>query len=176
MENFNKENPYSPNSKYSTPKKGLPKLSKPYRIILLSLLSIIILLLVAAFITAITATPEEVKARKEKLKEIDKQEKQEEEKERLKELKKITDSKTYSKLNALVGSQTYIEGMLKSPGSAKFDSSLDGVIQINDTTFTVKSYVDSQNGFGALLRTHYSCKVVFHRKDDTYNVENVTTE
>lgn len=159
-----------------TPTKK-PK-SKLLKIILLSLLAFIALLIIAAFITAITSSPEESKARDERIKQREQKELLEEkaEKEKQQKAEDEKNRKHYGKMDALVQSQVYIENKLKSPGSAKFDSSTDGVIQTNDTTFTVISYVDSQNGYGALLRTHYSCKVIFHPKDDTHNIENVVVE
>lgn len=166
------------NPNANTSKKVKPKLSKPFKIILFSLLSIIVLLLLAAFITAITSTPEEIKARNERVREREQKEQLEEKAEKEKEQKEEEEKnrKHYSKFDALSNTQSQIEEYLKSPGSAEFDSSTDGVIQVNDTTFTVKSYVDSQNGFGALLRTHYSCKIIFHPKTDTHNVENLKME
>jgi uncharacterized protein YxeA len=152
--------------------------SKLLKIILLSLLALLALIIIAAFITAVTSSPEEKKARNERIKQLEQREKLEEKAEKEKELKEEEEKnrKNYSKMNALLESQAYIKDQLKSPGSAEFDSSLDGVVQTNDTTFTVKSYVDSQNGYGALLRTHYSCKIIFHPKDDTHNIYDVVVE
>ena len=151
--------------------------SKLLKIILLSLLAFIALLIIVAFITAVTSSPEENKARDERIKQQEQKEHLEEKAEKEKEKKAEEEEeeknrKHYGKMDALIQSQVYIETKLKSPGSAKFDSSIDGVIQTNDTTFTVISYVDSQNGYGALLRTHYSCKIIFHPKDDTHDIEN----
>lgn len=152
--------------------------SKLLKIILFSLLAFLALLIIAAFITAVTSSPEENKARDERLKQLEQKEQLEEKAEKEKELKEEEEKnrKHYSKIDALLQSRVYIENQLKSPGSAEFDSSLDGVVQTNDTTFTVKSYVDSQNGYGALLRTHYSCKIIFHPKDDTHNIYDVVVE
>ena len=81
--------------------------------------------------------------------------------------------KTYDKIDALTHAQIYIKSKLKSPASAEFEGGADGVIKINDTTFTVMGAVDSQNSFGAMLRSNYSCKVIFHPKTDTHDIENV---
>lgn len=49
---------------------------------------------------------------------------------------------------------------LRAPGSAHFAGIADGqVARFSDGRFLVTSYVDSQNGFGALLRTDYRCTV-----------------
>ncbi len=69
----------------------------------------------------------------------------------------------FTKQDAVVQSHLCVEKLLKSPGSAKFAYQPDETIeQINDTTFIVLSYVDSQNEFGALMRTYYKCKVIGH--------------
>lgn len=80
--------------------------------------------------------------------------------------------KKYSKMDALVQAHVFVKSQLKSPSSAEFEGGTDGVIQTNDTIFTVIGTVDSQNSFGAMLRSNYSCKVIFHPKDDTHNIEN----
>jgi hypothetical protein len=81
--------------------------------------------------------------------------------------------KTYDKIDALTHAQIYIKGKLKSPASAEFEGGADGVTKVNDTTFIVIGTVDSQNSFGAMLRSNYSCKVIFHPKTDTHDIENV---
>lgn len=81
--------------------------------------------------------------------------------------------KKYTKEDALAHSQVFIESKLSSPASAKFDSSIEEIVQINDTIFRVNSFVDSQNGFGALIRSKYSCNVIFHPKTDTHDIINV---
>ncbi len=80
--------------------------------------------------------------------------------------------KTYDKIDALTHAQIYIKDKLKSPASAEFEGGADGVTKVNDTTFIVIGTVDSQNSFGAMLRSNYSCKVIFHPKTDTHDIEN----
>ncbi len=84
----------------------------------------------------------------------------------------VAEKRIYDKVDALVQSRPYVEENLKSPSTAEFGDETEGVTQINDTTFNVISTVDSQNSFGAMLRSNYSCKIIFHPKDTTYNVEN----
>jgi hypothetical protein len=48
---------------------------------------------------------------------------------------------------------------LRSPGSAKFADYTDGAVSDQDPVYVVTSEVDSQNGFGALLRTSFTCEV-----------------
>lgn len=81
----------------------------------------------------------------------------------------------YTKEDALAHSQVFIGNKLISP-AAKFDSSIEGTQQINDTVFKVASFVDSQNKFGALIRNKYSCEIIFHPKTETHDVVNVKIE
>ncbi|MCG8838936.1 hypothetical protein G1K37_11315 [Tenacibaculum dicentrarchi] len=83
--------------------------------------------------------------------------KKEEKEERLKLLKK-----KYTKTSALFESRHFVEKRLKAPSTADFSYESEKSVQkINDTTFLVTGYVDSENSFGAKLRNNYSCKIVF---------------
>ena len=50
---------------------------------------------------------------------------------------------------------------LKSPGSAKFLKMQNPVYFENAGVYFLGGDVDSQNGYGALLRSHYYCTAVF---------------
>jgi Double zinc ribbon len=66
----------------------------------------------------------------------------------------------YSESTAFYICQQFVEKRLKAPASAKFASySTDMTIDLGDGKFRVSSYVDSQNGFGAMLRNNYTCTV-----------------
>ncbi len=67
--------------------------------------------------------------------------------------------KADNSVKAWVFTQMYVEQNLKSPGSAKFPLDYREYVQKNGTTYTVNSYVDSQNSFGAMIRTHFSATV-----------------
>jgi hypothetical protein len=100
--------------------------------------------------------------KKIKIIETNEQEKieKEEEKERLNLLKN-----KYSKVDALIESRQFVEKRLKAPSTADFSyESEKSVKKINDTTFLVTGYVDSENSFSAKLRNNYSCKIVFFDK------------
>ncbi len=73
---------------------------------------------------------------------------------------------------ALVSSRHFVKEKLKSPSTAEFGESTEYVFQSNDSQFVVKSYVDSQNGFGAMLRTNYSCVMTF-KPNDMVGCENL---
>ena len=60
------------------------------------------------------------------------------------------------KMGACYMAQTFVEKRLKAPSSAKFENCYDAVIYYNENkTYEVYSYVDAQNGFGAMIRTEY---------------------
>jgi hypothetical protein len=68
--------------------------------------------------------------------------------------------------------KSYIEGLikpqLKSPGTAKFPGALDTdyvIRQLDDQVYVVSSWVDSQNSFGAMVRTKYLGSVQQVEKD-----------
>lgn len=65
------------------------------------------------------------------------------------------------KEDAYLMSQVFIKKILKSPASARFQdySSRDVIVVYKDGWFIVKAPVDSQNGYGALLRATYYCKL-----------------
>jgi hypothetical protein len=81
------------------------------------------------------------------------------------DITKQQDKPQFDSVMALFMSHQFIKDRLKSPGSAKFAEVYESkMTTINDTTFRVKSFVDSQNGFGALLRTHYVCTITYSPK------------
>ncbi len=76
------------------------------------------------------------------------------------------------KTKALVYSQNCVEQQLKSPSSAEFPFGEGTVTKVDNDTFIVTSYVDSQNSFGAMIRTNYSCQVTL-TGEDSYTCDNV---
>ena len=61
--------------------------------------------------------------------------------------------------------QKAVKEVLKSPATAKFPSILDWGFSKENGIVTVQSYVDSQNSFGAMLRTDFQFKIKL--EDDT---------
>lgn len=58
--------------------------------------------------------------------------------------------------------EDWVKQRLKSPGSAKFASYHEtGFIGSDSGPWTVSGYVDSQNSFGAFLRSNYVCRMRF---------------
>ena len=60
---------------------------------------------------------------------------------------------------AFVASKEFVKKQLKAPATAKFPWGVSdqAVTYLGDNRYHVKSYVDAQNTFGALIRTHYTC-------------------
>ena len=61
-------------------------------------------------------------------------------------------------IEAFVASQRFVEQRLKAPSSADFCSYTDANVEyLGNGRYRVIAYVDSQNSFGAELRTRYKC-------------------
>lgn len=68
---------------------------------------------------------------------------------------------TSSKIDAYSMAQQFVTGNLKSPGSAKYPDYDEEYVQLTgDNTYSVSAYVDSQNSFGALIRTSWKTTVI----------------
>lgn len=59
-------------------------------------------------------------------------------------------------------------GVLKSPATAKFPFSPRSFDYKGDGVWEIRAYVDSQNGFGAMVRTEFTCTVV--KRTDRYSL------
>ena len=85
-----------------------------------------------------------------------------------------TKSEQSQQIEALVGSQQVVRDSLKSPSSAKFPTIVDSNViirKISTDKYSVAAYVDSENSFGAMLRTYYACSVTLF--EDRYKVEDL---
>lgn len=88
----------------------------------------------------------------------------------------IPKKKEFSNFDALYDSQQFVKKKLKAPSTAEFPYEAQSTImKENDTTFTIISYVDSQNGFGAMLRSNYSCKILYS-SDNMVHCTNLIIE
>lgn len=68
---------------------------------------------------------------------------------------------------ALVMAQGFVKDNLKSPSSAEFGwPSEYSIIQLEENRFSVSGWVDSQNSFGAMLRTNFVCDVEYAGNDE----------
>ena len=59
------------------------------------------------------------------------------------------------RFEAVAACESLVEGRLRSPATAGFDSSARG----GGVSWRVTGVVDSENGFGALVRTSFACDV-----------------
>jgi len=68
----------------------------------------------------------------------------------------------HDKISASVMAEEFVRQKLKSPASAKFPWYDDSMIKdLGDGRYIYKSYVDSQNSFGALVRTNFTCCIKY---------------
>lgn len=79
--------------------------------------------------------------------------------------------------SAFIMSQTFVKESLKAPSTAKFpymtDSNDIGAVITGDCKFEVYSYVDAQNGFGAMIRSRYTINMEYRPKDNTWSGSNL---
>ncbi len=70
----------------------------------------------------------------------------------------------------------FVRESLKSPRSAKFPPDREATVRhLGDNQFVISSYVDAENSFGALIRSHYIC--VIHSNDgNTFSLDSLVFE
>ncbi len=61
----------------------------------------------------------------------------------------------------------YVKDRLKCPSTATFPFFPEGWSQFKDQIYVLRSYVDSENSFGAMMRTHFIIKIQFIRNNAT---------
>jgi hypothetical protein len=86
-----------------------------------------------------------------------------------------TESEQSKEVRAFVYSQHAVKDSLKSPATAKFPSiTNDSVVvtKISTDKYRITAFVDSENSFGALIRSAYQVTITFTGKD-TYKWEDV---
>ena len=71
----------------------------------------------------------------------------------------VTDSQTY------IISQSFVKEILKAPATADFPLGEYSHIQNDEDTYTVSSYVDSENGFGANVRNNWTVTLTHNGGD-----------
>ena len=71
----------------------------------------------------------------------------------------------HTKAEAWAYCKTAVEQELKSPSTAKFkgmfDDPLSDVTSLSSGRYRVESWVDAQNGFGAMIRSTFVCEIKF---------------
>ncbi len=79
------------------------------------------------------------------------------------------DNYGHDKFDAFVIAEKAVKEKLKSPSTAQFCTTTEATIGRNDNTWTVKGWVDAQNGYGATVRANFVVTFTFASKD-TYSV------
>ncbi|MFZ5935019.1 hypothetical protein ACOKS3_09295 [Pseudomonas sp. HS6-2] len=80
---------------------------------------------------------------------------------------------------AFVMSQNFVKQGLKSPASAKFPYVNDRGVDVTadgKCGFSVLAYVDSQNGFGAIVRSSYLAKISYSRETKRWSLSELTIQ
>lgn len=74
---------------------------------------------------------------------------------------------TASETDAFYMSKQFVTKTLKAPSTADFGSFGESTItRKSDRIFSVTSFVDAQNSFGAKIRTYYTCDLQYLGKDN----------
>ena len=74
-------------------------------------------------------------------------------------IQKIIDEENEFVTRAYVIAQDLVSKRLKAPSTAKFPKSDYTNGPVINKSVEIKSYVDSQNAFGAMIRTNYSIRI-----------------
>lgn len=53
----------------------------------------------------------------------------------------------------------FVEKRLRAPATARFERFDEATITVSGGVHTVRGHVDSENGYGALVRSNYTCQV-----------------
>ncbi len=78
------------------------------------------------------------------------------------------DPKYANKTTAVVCAQMKVKEQLKSPSTADFQPSIDMQIETTDNlSYKIAGYVDSQNGFGAMVRSNFVCDLTVHPESES---------
>ncbi len=63
--------------------------------------------------------------------------------------------------SVLFDTRQFVKARLTCPSTAKYGSDPQYVLKVNDSVYSVSSYVDSQNSYGAMVRANYTCKMTY---------------
>jgi hypothetical protein len=67
---------------------------------------------------------------------------------------------------AFVQCKDFVKDRLKSPATAEFPTLDFEVLPRGENTYAIRSYVDSQNSYGAKIRANFFCEVEWNGKDE----------
>lgn len=69
----------------------------------------------------------------------------------------------------------FVEDRLRAPSTADFPSSPEHrVTELGDQRWRVAAYVDAENGFGAQIRTEWTCEISYEESSETWTLESLT--
>ena len=83
-------------------------------------------------------------------------------------------------LDACITAHEFVEQTLKAPSTAKFPACHSSDVKIKQQeplgrdVWTVTGYVDSQNSFGAMLRSTYIVKMIYDPARHTWHLQETT--
>ena len=80
-----------------------------------------------------------------------------------------------SDIEVCVQAQMMVESLLKSPSTADHPACMYGSLSKEGDTYTFGSYVDSQNGFGAMMRTNYKV-ILTYLEDGSMDIESMVVD
>lgn len=92
---------------------------------------------------------------------------------KLHEVNRIDDT-----ISALITiSQEAVESKLKAPKTAEFPLGYDEYeIQQNGNTYTVSSYVDAENSFGAKIRNTFTVQFEYYSDSKRYKINDISIQ
>jgi hypothetical protein len=73
--------------------------------------------------------------------------------------------------------EDFVKQRLKSPSTAKFPGTSEKdkhITELGNNQYQINSWVDSQNSFGAIIRSKFSCKIIF--EGNNVRCENLVIE
>lgn len=68
-------------------------------------------------------------------------------------------SNSGSDVGAVLACEDFVERELRAPSTADFPSTSDAEVNRTGDRWRVSSHVDSENGFGAMIRSDWTCTV-----------------
>jgi len=67
----------------------------------------------------------------------------------------------------------FVKQRLKSPDTANFPHQPDSYSYSGECRHSIVGTVDSQNGFGAMIRSTFSVTMIYRQKEDKWKAENL---
>lgn len=86
-------------------------------------------------------------------------------------------SQTSNKFLAYNYAEDFVKKRLKSPSSAEFPGVSEKnqhIQELGNHKYKITSWVDSQNSFGAMIRSRFSCTIIF--ESNSVRAENLIIE